>query len=96
MKDGQNLVKNYVEKRNIKNNYLSWYIDTINEYGELGRRLLQGNGYFDKDLEITDEIKEHFGDVVFNMIAFANEMKVDMEECLAKALSKYEKKFNQE
>ena len=90
MKDGQSLVKNYVEKRNFKNNYLSWYIDTINEYGELGRRLLQGNGYFNKDLEVTDEIKEHFGD----MIAFANEMHVDMEECLAKALSKYEKKFN--
>ena len=57
MKDGQSLVKGYVAKSNIKNNYLIWYIDTINEYGELGRRLLQGNGYFDKDLVVTEEIK---------------------------------------
>ena len=94
MKDGQSLVRNYVEKRGIKNNYLSWYIDTINEYGELGRTLLRGNGYFVKDLEVTDEIKEHMGDVIFNMIALANEMNIDLEECLAKALSKYEKMLN--
>ncbi|MBP5683665.1 MAG: hypothetical protein J6X02_00225 [Bacilli bacterium] len=95
MRDGQNLVKGYVEKRQIKNNYLSWYIDFINEYGELGRTLLRGNQYFDKNIELTDEMKEHLGDVYFNILAFTNELGADAEECLAKALAKYERKFNE-
>ena len=95
MKDGQNLVKSYVEKRKISNNYLSWYIDFINEYGELGRSLLKGNNYFNKDFQVTDKIKEQLGDVLFNLLAFTNELKVDAEECLARALSKYEQKFNE-
>ena len=94
MKDGQNLVRGYVNKRGIKNNYLSWYIDFINEYGELGRSLLRGTGYFDKDIKVTEEIKEQLGDVFFNLLAFSNELNVDAEECLAAAISKYEKKFN--
>ena len=94
MKDGQNLVKGYVERRKINNNYLSWYIDFINEYGELGRSLLKGNGYFNKDIEVTDNIKEQLGDVMFNLLAFTNELDLDIEECLALALSKYEEKFD--
>ena len=95
MKDGQNLVRAFVERSKINNNYLSWYIDFINEYGELGRSLLKGNGYFNKDIEVTDKIKEQLGDVLFNLFAFTNELNVNAEECLAMALSKYEQKFSE-
>ena len=72
---------------------LSQYARLVEEVGELGREL--NHRFGDKPRSGKDRrsaIADELGDVLFIVVALANDLKVDLDSALQKTLKKYERR----
>ncbi|MCL2415223.1 MAG: hypothetical protein FWD01_00245 [Defluviitaleaceae bacterium] len=71
------------------------FLDLVSEIGELGKELLEGSDYGDRDFELDDIelIEMELGDVIFALACLANTLGIDMESAFSTATSKYTARF---
>lgn len=70
---------------------LSQYARLVEEVGELGREL--NHRFGDKPRAAKDQpgsLMDEFGDVLFIVVALANDLGVDLGDALRRAIDKYE------
>lgn len=70
-------------------------LDIDSEMGELAKEYLKHSKYGTADFELTDEFKLEMGDVLYSLLSLANEVDVDISECLDMVLDKYKKRIDQ-
>ena len=70
------------------------FIDLSSEVGELGKEILEGTDYGEREFDKTDNLESEFGDVLFSLVSAANCAGVDLTVALQKVLRKYENRFN--
>jgi len=91
----QKLVKDFMDKYNLHTSEHIRYIDLVSEVGELGKEILNGTNYGNKEYEHTPDASVELGDCLFSLLALCSRMNVDATEALQKALAKYEARFMQ-
>lgn len=69
-------------------------LDTASELGELAKEYLKHSSYGAEDFEIDEEFKLEFGDVLYCLMALANELNIDAEEQLDKVIAKYQARID--
>ncbi len=69
-------------------------LDIQSELGELSKEILKSTNYGTKEFSVTENFEMEFGDVLYSLLSLANETNIDAEECLTKALKKYEARMN--
>lgn len=85
----QELMKKYHLNAGIENRYIS----LSSELGELGKEIVKGNKYGNRQFEKTENFEMELGDVLFDYILLCNVAKVDIQQAFEKALLKYETRF---
>ncbi|TYP57462.1 MazG nucleotide pyrophosphohydrolase domain-containing protein [Thermosediminibacter litoriperuensis] len=68
-------------------------MDLVAEVGELSKEFLKATDYGERAFETTGGWESEMGDVLFSLISLANVTGVKLEECLLKALDKYQERF---
>lgn len=91
----QKLVKDFMNKYNLRTNEQTRYVDLVSEVGELGKEILNGTSYGTKEYVHTPDASGELGDCMFSLLALCCEMGVDAAEALQQALAKYEARFAQ-
>lgn len=95
MKELQNKVSEFIEKYNLEISPELRYIDLTSEMGEVGKELLKGNGYGEKQFEKTENLESELGDTLFSLICLSNTLDIDLEKALAGVLDKYKSRFDE-
>lgn len=70
-------------------------LDISSELGEVGKEILKSSDYGKKRAEVTPELREEIGDLLYSVCALAVECGLDPEERLAAALKKYERRMTE-
>ena len=94
MKGIQKEIRDFNTKYNLGGSIETRLIDLSSEVGELGKEVLEGTNYGEKEFSRTDNLESEFGDVLFSLISAANCAGVDLDVALEKVLKKYEDRFN--
>ena len=68
-------------------------LDISSEIGELSKEYLKITKYGTKNFETTQEFIIEYGDVLYSLLSLADELNFSAEECLNKALEKYERRI---
>ena len=84
-----------VMKREDKASVETRLLDIQSELGELAKEVLKATDYGKKSFVKTDDFEMEFGDVFYSLLSLADEAELDAEECLNKALAKYQERMNQ-
>lgn len=82
-----------VMKRMSKTSVESRMLDVQSELGELCKEILKSTSYGEKSFEVTVDFEMEFGDVLYSLMSLANETGIVAEDCLQKALDKYENRM---
>ena len=90
----QKKVNNFNIKYNLGGSVETRFIDLSSEVGELGKEILEGTDYGEKEFEKTGNLESEFGDVLFSLVSAANCAGVDLDVALEGVLRKYENRFN--
>ena len=90
----QKKVSDFNTKYNLGGSIETRFIDLSSEVGELGKEILEGTNYGEKEFSRTDNLESEFGDVLFSLTSAANCAGVDLDVALEKVLKKYENRFN--
>ena len=93
MSNFQNTAGMIAKKYNLDAPAMARFVDLVSEIGELGKELLLGSGYGNEEQQITDNTKEEMGDVAFALALLANALSLDLDECFAASVAKYEKRW---
>jgi NTP pyrophosphatase (non-canonical NTP hydrolase) len=88
MKELQDLVREFVDKYNLRKEHGFLTNVTFEELGELSKEIRLSTGYGIREFTSTKEIHGELGDVLMNLIRLANECEVDMEEALKDTMKK--------
>ena len=88
-------VKEFLKQYKRECNISSRFIDLTSEVGEVGKELLKSSEYGNKNIEISEELKEELGDTLFSLLALFVENGIDPEQELDKVLEKYRKRFEE-
>lgn len=83
-----------VMKREDKASVETRLLDIQSELGELAKEVLKATDYGKTSFVKTDDFEMEFGDVFYSLLSLADEAGLDAEECLNKALSKYQERMN--
>lgn len=83
-----------VMKREDKASVETRLLDIQSELGELAKEVLKATDYGKTSFAKTDDFEMEFGDVFYSLLSLADEAGLDAEECLNKALSKYQERMN--
>ena len=94
MKDTQKVIRGFNTKYNLGGSIETRLIDLSSEVGELGKEILEGTNYGEKEFSKTGNLESEFGDVLFSLVSAANCAEVDLGVALEKVLKKYEDRFN--
>lgn len=94
MKDAQKIIRDFNTKYNLGGSIETRFIDLSSEVGELGKEILKGTDYGEKEFSNTGNLESEFGDVLFSLVSVANCAGVDLDIALAKVLKKYEDRFD--
>lgn len=70
-------------------------LDVASELGEVSKEVLKGTDYGRVPFEKTDDLEEELGDLLFSLIQFANESRIDLDESLKAVMRKYEKRIKE-
>lgn len=84
----QNIVKefnNNLQKLNPEIRML----DIVSEVGELTKEIIKSNQYGKTSFQITNDLMLEMGDVLYAILSFCEENKIDSEQCLNMAIEKY-------
>ena len=95
MKDIQKVIRDFNTKYNLGGSIETRLIDLSSEVGELGKEILEGTNYGEKEFSRTDNLESEFGDVLFSLVSAANCAGVDLGVALEKVLKKYEDRFDE-
>ena len=95
MEDAQKTIRDFNAKYNLAGSIETRFIDLSSEIGELGKEILEGTNYGEKEFSRTDNLESEFGDVLFSLISVANCAGVDLNAAMEKVLNKYETRFNE-
>ena len=93
----QNKVKEFNAQRNAHIEPMNVYarlLDINSEMGELAKEYLKHSNYGAGEFVLEDEFKLELGDVLYSLLSLADELNIDAEECLDKAIAKYQKRLN--
>ena len=77
----------------VKHNPIMQILDIVSELGELSKEFLRETDYELGDVETTKEIEIEIGDIFYSLISLANELELDLENCLSLVLEKYSRRF---
>lgn len=95
MEDAQKTIRDFNAKYNLAGSIETRFIDLSSEIGELGKEILEGTNYGEKEFSRTDNLESEFGDVLFSLISAANCAGVDLNAAMEKVLNKYKTRFNE-
>lgn len=90
----QEKVNELIKKYNLESSIEIRYIDLVSEVGELGKEILKGNDYGNKEFVATDNLESEIGDTLFSLICVANGLNIDLNLALENVLEKYEDRFS--
>jgi NTP pyrophosphatase (non-canonical NTP hydrolase) len=90
----QKKVNDFNAKYNLGGSIETRFIDLSSEVGELGKEILEGTNYGEKEFSRTDNFESEFGDVLFSLVSAANCAGINLGAALEKVLKKYEDRFN--
>ncbi len=90
----QEKVNELIKKYNLESSTEIRYIDLVSEVGELGKEILKGNDYGNKEFVATDNLESEIGDTLFSLICVANGLNIDLNLALENVLEKYEDRFS--
>lgn len=93
--DLQKDVLSFVSDNNLETTVETRLLDLVSEVGELSKEILKGSDYGKEEFQITSNLSDEFGDVLFSLICIANSTDVDLEKALKAALYKYRKRIEQ-
>ena len=89
----QEKVKNFNQKKNCHLNPMPVHariLDIQSELGELAKEYLKHSKYGTTDFSLEENFKMEYGDVLYSLLSLADELNIDANACLDKAISKYE------
>ena len=95
MKNTQKKIRDFNAKYDLGGSIETRFIDLSSEVGELGKEILEGTNYGEKEFSRTDNLESEFGDVLFSLISAANCVGINLDVALEKVLNKYENRFNE-
>ena len=95
IKEIQMLVDEMVNRYNLKITPELRFIDLSSEIGELGKEIIKGSDYGTKEYKNTSELESEIGDVFFSLSCIANQLNINLEKALLKAMRKYKRRFDQ-
>ena len=90
----QEKVNELIKKYNLESSTEIRYIDLVSEVGELGKEILKGNDYGNKEFVATKNLESEIGDTLFSLICVANGLNIDLNVALENVLKKYEDRFS--
>ncbi|MCL2565584.1 MAG: MazG-like family protein [Defluviitaleaceae bacterium] len=91
----QKAVKEFLDEFSLHTSPETRYLDLVAEIGELGKEILKATDYGKKYFVKTTQIAEETGDCLFSLLALCEELGVNGEEVLLRALAKYRKRFEE-
>ena len=95
MKNTQKKIRDFNATYDLRGSIETRFIDLSSEVGELGKEILEGTNYGEKEFSRTDNLESEFGDVLFSLISAANCVGINLDVALEKVLNKYENRFNE-
>ena len=69
------------------------YMDLISEVGELGKEILKGTNYGEKDFSAGENLELELGDCLFALLSICNICHVDAETALNRTFEKLERRL---
>lgn len=93
MKQIQKQIKEFCKEHNLDASVENRMLDLVSEIGEASKEILKATNYGKKKAKFDGKIEEELGDAFFSLVVLANELDVDLENSLNKALKKYEKRL---
>lgn len=94
MNDLQKEVKIFCKNHNIECSPEHRMLDLISEVGELAKEALKMSNYGAQPFAYKKEFETEIGDVLFALIALANNFDVDLQSVLEHVLQNIKKKSN--
>ena len=88
-----NKVSQFNAEYGIKHHPIIRVLDLVSELGELSKEFLKSTEYEFGEIETTHDIELEVGDIFYSLISLANEMDLNLENCLNLALEKYTRRF---
>lgn len=89
MKDAQRRVAEFAHAHDLSAGVETRLLDLVSELGELAKEGLKGTDYGSIAMLPTSEWSSEMGDVIYSLVALANETGVDLDSALDSALTKY-------
>jgi NTP pyrophosphatase (non-canonical NTP hydrolase) len=89
VKDAQRRVAEFVHAHDLSAGVETRLLDLVAEMGELAKEGLKGTDYGSVTMLPDSEWSSEMGDMIYSLLALANETGVDLETALASALTKY-------
>lgn len=77
----------------IKHHPIIRVLDLVSELGELSKEFLKDTDYEIGEIQTSHDIELEVGDIYYSLISLANEMDLNLENCLNLALEKYTRRF---
>lgn len=71
-------------------------LDVSAEFGETVAEMLKNSGYGEERIHKTDELVEEMGDLYFALIALANNLNIDLDIALDRAMEKYKERLDED
>ena len=87
--DLQDMVRKFMGAKLQPTPAHAWLLDLESEVGELAKEWLKDSDYGRGELKLGDGWSEEMGDVLFALLALAEETEVDLEASLRLVLKKY-------
>lgn len=86
-------VSDFNAEYGVKHNPIMQVLDIVSELGELSKEFLKETEYEFGEIEKTKDIEMEMGDIFYSLISLANELDLNLENCLNLALEKYSRRF---
>ena len=86
-------VDDFCKQNNLSNSPEFRFLDLVSEVGELSKEILKSSDYGKKKIQLTENMKSEFGDILFSLITTANAFDVNLETELNSVLEKYERRM---
>jgi len=91
----QRKVKRFVKLHKLECKPEFRFLDLVSELGEFAKEIINATDYGRKKFRFREKIKAELGDVLFSLLALANQLNIDVEKALEFALKKYEKRIKE-
>ena len=94
MKEHQERVREFMDQNDLGGTTPFRLLDLVSEIGEVVADATKSSDY-DESVEEMDIEHDEFGDVLFSLMAVANDLEVDLDEAFEEAMQKYSRRMNE-